>query len=167
MLLKVLIILLLPTPAFAFSSATMLDPDFMSFAFIKAPVTASFAMAFWESVYFSLILKPLKIDDLKFGNLFTRLLAANLFTMIFNVLVVVLLIFVLTETLLDTIPEIAWGGALYFAIVFAYVGWIAKRKILNEKVKEKLEEKILKKLTFWSNAVSYSFFYIFLYFSLF
>jgi len=130
-----LLTLLIADPASAFNSIMLMDPAFLEFAFLHVPAVAIISFAIIDQLYLSKILeKP--FPKLEGRILFSWLLRANLFAMIFSEFLIVILIFFLTGLFTDdkTHPTIIMIGIGYFSLLPIYLAWDIKCKRIIKAV---------------------------------
>ncbi len=131
----------------AFNSIMLMDPAFLEFAFLNVPAIAIFSFAIIDVLYLSKILEQL-FPKLEKRILFSWLLRANLFAIIFSEVLIVILIILLMGLFTDeeTHPTIIMIGVAYFSLLPIYLAWDIKcKRIIKAVGKDKKDKNALSK----------------------
>jgi len=151
--------------AYAFNSVLLMDPDFMEFAVLTVPLTASVLMGLIESI---LTYKWLKPKETPFIYYLYQYFFSCFVAILLSIIVLSILFFAVGEVMTNTDSDVVLNtGVYYFMVLFVYIGWDQRRKDI-EKMWDDEERKYvpIKNMVFLTTCLSYGLLYSYYYFKI-
>jgi len=159
-----IILLFIFEQAFAFNSILLMDPDFLEFAVIKVPLSASIIMGLVES---SITYKWLKPKETPFIYYLYQYFFSCFVAILLSIIILSILFFAVGEILTDTESEAVLNtGIFYFMALFVYIGWDQRRKDIEKMWGEEKKYVPIKNIIFLTTCISYGLLYSYYYFKI-